>query len=376
MAVVAVRERPPAMVGTRDWDTIPTIDSADPDMTREARASRAAWRRAHLAEWQRELETLGHFDPEFIYDPGQEYDPESTTDPDYGAEGIHFLEYDEDGVVSPLEKREWNIQMRGAYTASDILADQGLEGDYGREVRFRPETIARANQSNDDSHPVQKAVRPDMLVRAVLSAAERERFMPKGILRLDLGAPVPPLVLEVVSRSWAHRDLNYKRHLYAAAGVSEYLVYDLGGKRRVGSPRALLMFRLEGESYRQDPVADAYRSAVFNTRVRIRPDAREREEARRGVPEEDRSPPRFQWWDPTTERWRDRESDLKLEGIQEGQVQILIQALDAFLPDLSDADRKRIVEAWSADGIPDDMLSRIMEAGRTPDEWESILGVS
>ena len=380
MAGVAVQERPPAVAGAHGGDTVPTIDIADPDMTREARRARAAWRREHFAEWQRELETLGHFDPEFIYDPAHEYDPESTTDPDYGAEGIHFLEYDEDGVVSPLEKRAWKVQERGADTASDILVGQGLEGDYEREVRFRPETIAHANQAADESHPVKKAVRPDLLVRAVLSAAERERFMPKGILRLDLGAPVPPLVLEVVSRNWAHRDLHYKRHLYAAAGVAEYLVYDLGGKRRAGSPRELLMFRLEGEGYRQEPVADEYWSAVFSTRVRIRPDGREREEAQQGVPEEDRSPPCFQWWDPAVERWRDRESDLKLAvrlaGIQEGQVRILIQALDAFLPDLSDADRERLVAAWSADGIPDDMLSRIMEAGRTPDEWESILDVS
>jgi hypothetical protein len=139
------------------------------------------------------------------------------------------------------------------------------------------------------------------------------------------------------------------------------------------------MYRLEGGSYRQAPVADEYRSAVFNTRVRIMPDAREREEAQQGVPEEDRSPPRFQWWDPAVERCRDRENDLKLAvklaGIQEGQVRILIQALDAFLPDLNDADCERLVAAWSTDGIPDDMLSRIMEAGRTPDEWESILDV-
>ena len=379
MAGVVVQERPPTVASAHGGDTIPTIDIADPDMTREARRARAAWRREHLAEWQRELETLGHFDPEFIYDPAHEYDPESTTDPDYGAEGIHFLEYDEDGVVSPLEKRARKVQERGADTASDILVGQGLEGDYEREVRFRPETMAHANQAVDESHPVKKAVRPDLLVRAVLSAAERERFMPEGILRLDLGAPVPPLVLEAVSRNWAHRDLHYKRHLYAAAGVAEYLVYDLGGKRRAGSPRELLMFRLEGEGYRQEPVADEYWSAVFHTRVRIMLDAREHEEARQGVPEEDRSPPRFQWWDPAVERWRDRESDLKLAvklaGIQEGQVRILIQALDAFLPDLSDEDRERIVEAWSADGIPDGMLSRIMEAGRTPDEWESILDV-
>ncbi len=380
MAVVAERERPPATVGTHGRDTVPAIDIADPDMTRAARRARAAWRREHLAEWQRELESLCHFDPEFIYDPAHEYDQEATTDPDYDADGVHFLEFDADGVVSPLEKRARKVQERGADTSSDMLVGTGLEGDYERLVRFRPETIEHANQATRQSHPVRKGVRPDMLVRAVMSPSERERFMPDGVLRLDLGAPVPPLVLEVVSEGSAERDLNYKKHLYAAAGVSEYLVYDLGGKRRSGSPRALLMYRLEGGSYRQTPMADEYRSAVFNTRVRIMPDAREREEAQQGVPEEDRSPPRFQWWDPAVERWRDRASDLKLAvkltGIQEGQVRILIQALDAFLPDLGDADRERIVEAWSADGISDDMLSRIMEAGRTPDEWESILDLS
>ena len=376
MAVVAVRERPPATVETHDRDAVPALDIADPDMTREARRVRAAWRREHPAEWRRALETLGHFDPDFIYDPAHEYDADSTTDPDYDADGIHFVEFDADGVVSPLEKRARTVQARGADTVSDLFSGTGWEGDYERLVRFRPETIARANRAARQSHPVRKAVRPDLLVRAVLSPSERERFMPDGILRLDLGAPVPPLVLEVVSEGSAERDLSYKKHLYAAAGVSEYLVYDLGGKRRSRSPRELLMFRLEGGSYRQDPIAEEYRSDVLGTRVRIMPDARERDEELRGVPAEDRSPPRFQWWDPHVQRWRDRASDLKLENIQEGRVQILIQALDAFLPNLSDADRERIVEAWSANGIPDDMLSRIMEAGQAPDAWEAILDVS
>ena len=127
--------------------------------------------------------------------------------------------------------------------------------------------------------------------------------MPDGVLRLDLGAPVPPLVMEVASEGSAEWDLNHRQHLYAAAGVSEYLVYDLGGKRRLRSPRELLMFRLEGGSHRQAPVAEADWSDVFGTHVRIMPNARERGEALRGVPAEDRSPPRFQWWDPDTERW-------------------------------------------------------------------------
>ena len=369
MAVAAVRERPPATVETHDRDTAPALDIADPDMTREARRARAAWRREHPAEWQRELEALCHFDPDFIYDPTHEYDEDSTTDPDYDAEGIHFVEFDADGVVSPLEKRAREVQKHGSDTASDLLAGTGREGDYERLVRFRPETIARANQATRQGHPVRKGVRLDMLVRAALSPSERERFMPDGVLRLDLGAPVPPLVLEVVSEGSAERDLNYKKHLYAATGVSEYLVYDLSGKRWSGSPRELLMFRLEGGSYRQDPVADEYRSAVFSTRVRIMPDAREREEELRGVPEEDRSPPRFQWWDPDTERWRDRESDRE----RLAEVRNTLKFLDVILPNLPRQDRDLIEARWLEAGLPEDVAERLMAAHQTPDAWRLLL---
>ena len=369
MAVATVQERPPATAGTHDRDTIPALDIADPDMTRDARLARAAWRREHPEEWRRALETLYHFDPDFIYDPAHEYDEESTTDPDYDAEGIHFVEFDADGVVSPLEKRARTVQARGADTASDLLAGTGREGDYERLVRFRPETIEHANQATRQRHPVRKAVLPDMLVRAVLSPSERERFMSKGILRLDLGAPVPPLVMEVVSEGSAERDLNYKRHLYAAAGISEYLVYDLGGKRWLGSPRELLMFRLEGGSYRQDPVAEEYWSDVFGTQVRIMPDARERDEELRGVPAEDRSPPRFQWWDPNTQRWRDRESACE----RLAEIRNTLKFLDVMLPDLPRKDRDLIEARWLAVGLPEDVAERLMAAHETPDAWRSLL---
>ena len=388
MAAVEVRVRPAATAGTNGWDTAPTIDIADPDMTRAARLARAAWRREHLAEWQRELETLCHFDPDFIYDPAHEYDQDSTTDPDYDTDGIHFVEFDADGVVSPLEKRARKVQERGADIASDMLFGTGREGDYERLVHFRPETVARANQATRQSHPVRKAVRPDMLVRATMSPSERERFMPRGVLRLDLGAPVPPLVLEVVSEGSAERDLNYKKHLYAAAGVSEYLVYDLGGKRRSGSPRELLMFRLEGGSYRQDPVAEEYWSDVFGTYVRFQPDARESDEELRGVPEEDRSSPRFQWWDPDTERWRDRETDAEVERENErkrharelretriaGEANVAIAMMHRLLSGvLADVHMDRIEAAWHRNGPPEDVVDRILAVQETPNEWQSLL---
>ena len=400
MAAVEVQTRLPATAGVNGWDTTPTIDIADPDMTRAARQARAAWRRKHLEAWQRELKALYHFDPEFIYDPAHEYNQESTTDPDYGAEGVHFLEFDADGVVSPLEKRARKVQERSAGTSAAPLAHTDLKPDYEVEVRFRPETVARVNQATRASHPVKKGVRPDMLIRTAMSVSERERFMPKGVLRLDLGAPVPPLVLEVVSEGSANRDLNYKKHLYAAAGVSEYLVYDLGGKRRSRSPRELLMYRLEGGSYRQAPVADEYWSDVFGTYVRFQPDARENDEEFRGVPEEERSPPRFQWWDPDTERWRDRETDAEVErederkrhawDLQETRTESLktgeargraqermawaVNLLHRLLSSmLAPADLDLIETAWHRNGPPADVMDCILAAHETPDEWRDLL---
>ena len=409
----AVQER----TRTRPNGRVPELHpDAEPTMTRAAREERTTWRREHLDEWRRGLEGLGHFDPGFVYDIAHEYDYDWTTDPDYGAEGVRLLEFDEDGIVSPLEKRAWKIQERMANAASDTLADTDLETDYELEVRFRPETIAYANQATGTSHPVRKGVRADLLVLAAMSEPERERFMPKGILRLDLGAPVPPLVLEVLSRGWAGRDLNYKKVLYEAAGVTEYLVYDLGGKRGVDSPRELLMYRLvNGAYHRVDPEPnqsaadpDVFWSNVFDTYIRFLSDARENAASLRRLPEEGRPPPRFQWWDAGQGRWRDRETDWeheraaeqarrdrelrkiraaslqegraeglregRIEGLRESETRIVIVILREFLGEiLAPTDLDRIETAWHRDGPPPNAPQRIRKVWQTPNEWRSLL---
>ena len=82
--------------------------------------------------------------------------------------------------------------------------------------------------------------------------------------------------------------------------------------------------------------------------------------------------PYVQWMDSISGQWRDFRNDIK----QEGQIEILVQALDMCLPHLDDAERERIVASWVTVGIPDHMLQRIMQAGQAPDEWESILDVT
>ena len=386
----AVRERTWMPVATNERVPEPHPD-ADPAMTRAAREARSAWRREHWAEWRAELERLGHFDPDFIYDVAHEYDHDWTTDPDYGAEGVDLDEYDEDGVMSPAERRARLIQERMEESATDPLARVGLEADYEGTVRFRPETVAQVNRTSTERHPVKKAVRPDLLVRKAMSAPERERFMPERILCLDLGAPVPQLVLEVLSKGSANRDLIYKKRLYAAAGIPEYLAYDLGGKRRAGSPRELLVFRLEGGAYRQvapDPAmsvegADAYWSEVFDTHIRMLPDARETTEAVQSLFEEDRPPPRFQWYDPDADRWRDRETDQEREWtemergrteLERERTELAIGVLHAYLgTELEPANLERIEAVWHQDGPPPHVMDRIRKVQQAPNEWRSLL---
>ena len=350
----------------------PTIDELD--MTLEARRARAEWRREHPEAWLRDLKALANHDPEFVYSPDHEYDADSTTDPDYEDESLDLVDYDADGVVSPWEKRAIKIQEGSAAAASAALAETGLTGDYERHVRFRPDTIAEANRLSETKFPLDKKVRPDMMVRADLSPEEADTFMPKGVWRIDHGAPVPPLGLEVVSKGEVDHDLVFKRHLYACAGVSEYLAYDLGGKRWTNSPRELLMFRLVDGTYHLDDTAEEYWSDVFETWVRVLPNELEKAEVAADVPEEDRTPPIFQYLDITEQRWRDAASDQILKARTEERLSQILDALHTFLGPVLDADCLEEIEvAWSEHGPPDEAMAGIREAMLTPSEWRQLL---
>ena len=232
-------------------------------------------------------------------------------------------------------------------------------------------------------------MRPDLVVLTTLSARERKRFLPKSILRLDVGAPSPELVLAVLFRGSASRDLNYKKHLYEAAGIPEYLIYDLGSKRWIGLPRELLLYRLTGEAYHRvapEPRAssqgsDECWSAVFGTRVRFLPDAREEAAEFRWLPEGRRPPPRFQWWDERQGRWRDHTTDTEYERAVEqerigqerearGKAKVAIAVLHRLLPEQPAQARDRIAAHWQEHGPPSNAVDRILDVQQTPTEGD------
>ena len=110
------------------------------------------------------------------------------------------------------------------------------------------------------------------------------------------------------------------------------------------------------------------------TWVRVLPNELEKAEVAADVPEEDRTPPSFQYLDITEQRWRDAGSDRILEArIQERLSQIL-DALHTFLGPVLDADCLEEIEAaWSEHGPPDEAIAGIREAMLTPSEWRQLL---
>ncbi len=390
-AGIAERTRPPATAEANGRAPEPH-PLADPTMTRAAREARAAWRRAAPEAWRCELEALYYYTPEYPYDPGHEYEPDWTTDPDYGIDGLHRCRFDADGIRIMADIRAREIQRTARNTTFDKLGDCV-------EVETSVHYLAPDN--------VVRWVLPDLMVLPQVGLLGMATS-PDRALRLDQGAPPPALILEILSYGGLQRDLEDKRQLYADLGVREYLVYDLGGKRRRRSPRELLLYRLEGGLYHKvDPAPketaldpDVHWSDVFSAYIRMMPDPQEKFSE---LPEEQRPPPRFQWWDEEQERWRDRQTDAEHEqdrvvqerdrvaqerdqAVQERDQAAqerdqaaqernrLVDLLHQLLPAQLDADlRARIIARWQEDGPPTDAVARILAVREAPDAWRTLL---
>ena len=392
---VAVPERTDAGVVSSDGRMRVWVARSDPAMTRAARAAR---RLEHLAEWRAGIERLNHYEPGYPYDIAHEYGPEWTTDPDYGPDGVHLCEFDEDGALYADDKRPQAIEVYMRDTAEDRVGRRVVyQSGYGfvKEIAIR---LKRYTAQGDPAN----VVKPDLLVMP--SEADLDPALIPEDRQPRPDDAVPELILEILSKSTAAKDLNDKRLLYETLGVHEYLVYDLGGKRRDGSPRELLMFRIDTDgAYRavpadpglSEPEAQAYWSDVFNAHIRFRPDAEEWREDIRDLPDEAQPPPCFQWYDPTEGRWRDRASDREYEqkrllqereahgeargearGETRGEARVAVSVVRDLLGDLlASADLDRIEQHWFRAGPPKDLMVAVRSVLEAPREWRSLLGI-
>ncbi len=370
-AGIAERTRPPA-TAEANGRAPESRHFTDPTMTRAAREARATRRRAAPEAWRLELRDLYHYTSEYPYDPDHEYAWDWTTDPDYGTDSVRHFRFDADGVMDMADIRAQDMQRTAFHTTVDKLGDC-----------VERETAVHYRAADG----VVRQVVPDLMVlpqAGVLGMTTgRERA-----LRLDRGASPPVLALEILSFGGTQRDLEHKRQLYAELDIREYLVYDLGGKRRRGSPRELLMFRLENGIYRKmepepkesDADPDEYWSEVFDAYIRMMPDPRE---AFSDKPAELSPPPRFQWWDPERNRWRDAETDAEVEQdrvvqerdqVAQERTDLAVAMMRNLLSrELTPTDMDRIEDAWRRDGPPTEAANRILKVQDAPNEWQSLL---
>ena len=416
MDAAAMKEHTQAAPNERTEELHP---HAEPYMTRAARAVRTAWRLVHLAEWDRGLETLFYHDPEYAYDVVHEYEDEWTTDPDHSCNGIEFCEYDGGGVLAPIDDRRTLLEGAMLNLLREVLGNRAESQGclyYPGDLAARLDLLTRRDHRGS-------YVKPDLMVfpPAYALPAGMHRDRSDCVLRMHEGAPPPELVVEVLSVSSVARDYGVKARLYAALGVAEYWVCDVGGMRRPDSPVELSVFRL-GADGRYAPVPPSpsplgagdrwavpvYGGGVLGRPFRLRPGAYE---------------PRFQWWDGVQGRWRDPESDaaherqvererhlrerqidrdrharerqidrdrhareLQVERdrhVRELQVmrteermEMAMASLHTLLSDhLPSRDRNRIAAYWRQAGPPPDMLDRLLQVRQTPAEWRSLLRI-
>ncbi len=384
-AGIAERTQPPATAEANGRAPEPRY-FIDPTMTRAARVARAVRRRADPEAWQHELQDLYHYTAEYPYDPDHEYAWDWTTDPNYGTDSVRLFRFDADGVMDVPDKRARVIQLTAFDTTDDKL---------GSCVECETAVHYRAADG------VVRRVHPDLMVLPQAGMLGMATGRARA-LRLDRGDPPPALALEILSFGGMQRDLEDKLRLYADLGIREYLVYDLGGKHRRRSPRELLMFQLEDGVYRQidpepkesDADPDEHWSDVFGTYIRMMPDPRE---AFSEKPEEYRPTPRFQWWDPERNRWRDHETDAEVEqdrivrerdrvirdndritqerdqAVQERTNMAVAMMRSLLSRTLAPTDLNRIEAVWHRYGPPMDAVDCILKVQETPAAWHSLL---
>lgn len=351
--------------GTWGWGSPLRRGNVGAATARMVRKRRMDARLDHPALWRAGLAHLPHYAPDYEYDVAHEYERDWTTDPDYGAEGVKLLDYDEDGFVSP------NATRHGSLIA---LIVQALRDSLGNRVANEPELhfdqrIGAMLGLLTGEGKGKKQVVPDLVVLPPELAwpADRERGKRGRVLHLEQGDLVPELVAEVVSPISEQRDLEDKRALYAALGIAEYLVIEPGEPPDPfqGDPEifpAIRLYRLESNGSYQLIGDSSEPFQVCGTLVRL------------SQPEAGRMPV-FQWWDEHQELWRDPASDRERHGIRLGEVMSTLKFLDAVLPDLSGEARNLIEAHWLAEGLPEDVANRILAAGQRPDEWRALLEI-
>ena len=179
--------------------------------------------------WWAHIKALDHYDPAYPYDPRHVYGPDWTDDDAYGKDGVTFMTgpSHQTGVHGCHDEARRRLGPDRVFQERCLrLPDLGL-----------PETNRYAKNGQ---------IIPDVFIQEHPRPGEDEHEV-----AYDPDNPIL-FVLEVLSRSTFHRDLEPKVEIHRAMGVREYWRYDpRRWHRREGEPR-LWGLRLSAEGEYED----------------------------------------------------------------------------------------------------------------------------
>jgi hypothetical protein len=194
--------------------------------------------------WWAHIKALDHYDPVYPYDPNHVYGPDWTDDDAYGKDGVHFM-------AGPAHQTSIN----GCH--DEAQRRLGLDRVFRERCLKLPDLgVPRTNRYARNGQII-----PDVFIQEHPRPGEDEHEV-----AYDPDNPIL-FVLEALSRSTFHRDLEPKVEIYRALGVREYWRYDPKRVYRTGNEPLLWGLRLSanGEYENIEPLRMAGGLPVYRS---------------------------------------------------------------------------------------------------------------
>ena len=284
--------------------------------------------------WWAHIKSLDHYDPAYPYDPSHVYGPDFTDDDAYGKDGVHFM-------AGPSHQTSVN----GCHDEAQRLL--GLDRVFRERCLKLPDLgVSRTNRYAQSGQII-----PDIFIQEHPRPDEDEHEV-----AYDPDNPIL-FVLEVLSRSTFHRDLEPKVEIYRAMGVREYWRYDPKQVYRTGDEPRLWGLRLsaDGEYEPIEPLRTGdglpvYRSGVLG-------------EFR--ILDEGRNVHTFQTWDATRGAWLDPIRATALEAQVQTRVETRVEDLLTLL-------RQHVAQGSLTPDVPHTLAAAWQKAQWVPDITEAL----
>ncbi len=351
-----------------DWRDPAFPGETDSATANNARRARAVWRVLHPDEWEAELRSLSHYDPEYPYDENHEYFPYWTTDPDYGKLNVRNLVYNLEGFVVPDLEIHNSLIDQIRETLYTPTGENGFHRVKGTPDYHFPEELGREWMAITGTRKAKPLVKPDLVVFP--EGRDNRSLKEARVIRTDAEHPVPEMIIEVVSPTSVVRDYEEKAFLYERLGIREYLIVDPGeppAENRSGYDLQIVLYRLQDDgTYMRVPGEGpephrVVRSEVLGVLLRL-------------TQADPKGKVVFQWHDSDLDIWRDHIGDGLRASEARGRLEVVLDLLEPVLPNKAACDE--LQEVWTSSGLPENVVEMIPAVLANPGQWRELLGLA